>query len=815
MIPSEYTPTGNEQGKFSPADILFKYLAFLPLFIISLALSVGAGIFYLRYITPVYESKVKMLVKSGERNPVYGQQGDIVERALYGPRDINMSNEISKLQNIRVVATAVRKNNYHIQYFIEGNLKTSNVFNGLAYTFDPISIKDSSQVYKIRFTRVSSEGYSLLLDEEKSIKKKWTDTLNLGGGIFKLTPKTPMAEVQPTNSRFMAVWMNPFSRAIEIQRSLQIFVEDPNTTIVTFRIRNDNAAMGRSILDALVREYILASVDSKNVASEITVKFIEDRLDSLSRELREIEKGLQIFKDNNDVLGVDQQAALFSNKLTANEERTEQINWEKQMVAELKKYITKPGDVVNLVPGTMGIKDLETGRLVTAFNEMRLQRARDARQLQAGSLQLQQIDKQIEDLRTSILERVKEYTFALEREQERIAGLGLEYRLGLSRIPEKQRRLLEIERQQKVKENLYLYLLQRKEEISITTASTDPAYEPLNPADGLPDPVEPDGNKVRLFALLFGLLAPVGIIYLKDLLNDKLYTRDDISKRTKMPIIGEIGHVEDNRNLVVAHESRNIISEQFRIVRSNLSFFMTGQPLQTILVTSTVSGEGKSFISVNLAAVLALAGKRVALLEFDLRRPRIMRNLGFEKPTKGIANILLGQSTLDEVMHPLSDFENLHIYPSGVVAPNPAELVLGNNIVRFFDEMKARYDYIIIDSAPVGLVSDTFSLAPFVDTTLFVVRHRFTFKRQLEFIDEVYTQRKLPRLWLIVNDLKMGARFGYYGYGYGKGYGYGGYGYGYYGRRRNKTYHSYGADDYYDIQPAWWKKTLAKWRGER
>jgi capsular exopolysaccharide synthesis family protein len=213
--------------------------------------------------------------------------------------------------------------------------------------------------------------------------------------------------------------------------------------------------------------------------------------------------------------------------------------------------------------------------------------------------------------------------------------------------------------------------------------------------------------------------------------------------------------------------------------------------------------------------VLALAGKRVALLEFDLRRPRIMRNLGFEKPTKGIANILLGQSTLDEVMHPLPDFENLHIFPSGVVAPNPAELVLGNNIVRFFEEMKSRYDYVIIDSAPVGLVSDTFSLAPFVDTTLFVARHRFTFKRQLEFIDEVYTQRKLPRLWLIVNDLKMGARFGYYGYGYGKGYGYGGYGYGYYGRRRNKTYHSYGADDYYDIQPTWWKKTLAKWRGER
>jgi capsular exopolysaccharide synthesis family protein len=380
----------------------------------------------------------------------------------------------------------------------------------------------------------------------------------------------------------------------------------------------------------------------------------------------------------------------------------------------------------------------------------------------------------------------------------------------LGKIPEKQRRLLEIERQQKVKENLYLYLLQRKEEISITSASTDPAYEALNPADGAAKPVEPDEAKIRMFSILLGLLLPIGFVYLKDLLNDKLYTRDDIIKKTKVPIIGEIGHVEDNQNLVVAHESRNIISEQFRIVRSNLSFFMSNQPYQTILVTSTVSGEGKSFISVNLAAVLALSGKKVALLEFDLRRPRIMRNLGFEKPTRGIANILLGQATIDEVMYPLNNFDNLHIYPSGVVAPNPAELVLGDNNRLFFEEMKKRYDFIIIDSAPVGLVSDTFSLAPFVDTTLFVVRHRFTFKRQLEFIDEVFQQRKLPRIWMVVNDLKMGARFGYYGYGYGKSYGYG-YGYGYYGGRR-KSYASYGADDYYDIQPGWWKRTMSKWK---
>lgn len=814
MLPSEYTPTGNEQGKFSPADILFKYLAFLPLFVIVLALSVGGGIMYLRYVTPMYESKVSMLVKSGERNPVYGQQGDIVERALYGPRDINLRNEIQKLKSVEVVSRAVRKNNFHIQYFIEGNLKTSNIFDRLPFYLQPIQLRDSNQVYIVRFTNLSPKGYTVTLADERELVLKWTDDFTVNGSTFRIVPKTPIEAIVPTTARFKAAWTNPKARAAEILRETTIYVEDPNTTILSFRIKNDNVDMGKSILNALVKEYILYSVETKNVASEITIRFIEDRLDSLSRELREIESGLQAYRNANDVRGVEAQANLISDRITGYETEMEQLEWEGEMLTRLEQYLASNRSRTDLVPSAMGIKDPEIMKLVSLFNELRLQRDRDATQLQPGSLQLQQLDAQITEAEKSIGERIRQYRTLLQQQQRMLAGRSQGFETELKGLPERQRRLLEIERQQKVKENLYLYLLQRKEEISITTASTDPAYEALNPAEGLPKPVEPDEGKVHLFALLLGLLAPVGIIYLKDLLNDKLFTRDDITKRTQAPIVGEIGNVEDNRNLVVAHESRNIISEQFRIVRSNLAFFMKDQPLQTILVTSTISGEGKSFISVNIAAVLALSGKKVALLEFDLRRPRIMRNLGFEKPTKGIANVLLGQSTIDEVMHPMPNFPNLHIYPSGVVAPNPAELVLGDSNRAFFEEMKQRYDYIIIDSAPVGLVSDTFSLAPYVDTTLFVVRHRFTFKRQLEYVDEVYQQRKLPRIWLIVNDLKMGARFGYYGYGgYGKGYGYG-YGYGYYGKR-SKGYHAYGADDYYDLQPTWWKKTLAKWRGER
>jgi capsular exopolysaccharide synthesis family protein len=810
--PSAYNPTGDGSGgKFSPADILFKYLAFLPLFLISLALCIAGGILYLRYTTPKYSSSVQLLVKSGESNPVYGSQGDIIERALYGPRDINMSNEIQKLRTIEVIRRVVVKNNFHIQYFNEGNIKTSNLFDQVPYRLVPLHIADSNASYKFRFADLTPQGYTLLTGETDREKHRWADVLNIGGSRFLLVLKDSAAAIPSGGEAVnIATWVNPTQRANEILDRLVIYLADPNTTILTLSMNSDNPLMGRAILDALVNEYILYSVETKNVASEATIQFIEERLDSLGTELAAIERNLQNYRDQNDVLPVEQQTTLFTERMTEAESKMAQIDWQLQNLQLVENYVRSNRKRNEMVISAAGIEDATINSLIGVFNSLRLERESKARQWQPNSLQLEDIDKQLEEVRRSILESMANYRSALQQQRADYAAKARQYNSYLARIPEKQRRQLEIERQQKVKEGLYLYLLQRKEEIAITAASTSPSYEKLNPAIGSTKPIEPDEGKIRLFSILLGLLLPIGIIYLRDLLNDKLMTRDDIRKGTSVSIIGEIGHVENNKSLVVADKSRNIISEQFRIVRSNLSFLMEKKPFQTILVTSTISGEGKSFISINIAAVLALSGKRVALLEFDLRRPRIMKNLELKKTEVGISNVLLGLADPADVYTPLPEYPELHVYPTGIVPPNPGELVLSQKNKEFFDYLKAHYDYIIIDSAPVGLVSDTFSLAPYVDTCLFIVRHRFTYKRQLSFVEEIYRQGKLPYLWLVVNDVKMGARFGYYGYGYGYGRGYG-YGYGhYYGY--GGGYFSTGADEYYDVKVPSWRRHLKKWK---
>jgi len=302
-------------------------------------------------------------------------------------------------------------------------------------------------------------------------------------------------------------------------------------------------------------------------------------------------------------------------------------------------------------------------------------------------------------------------------------------------------------------------------------------------------------------------LIPVLVIYALDMLNDKLTTRDDIVRRTHLPIVGEISHVDKTLSNIIVGQSRNMIAEQFRILRSNLQFMIKNgnESSRVFLITSSISGEGKSFISLNLAAVISLSGKKVALMEFDLRKMRSHRYEGERQNSKGITNYLIGQTDNPaEVITSLDKFPQLHIFRSGPIPPNPGELVMGEKVKGLFDWLKANYDYIVIDSAPVGLVSDSFAFVQFSDAILYVLRQRYTFKKQIEFLDDITKQGKLQHVALIVNDVHMGGKYGYYGYGYGYGYGYiyrygFGYRYGYgYGAYAGK-YFKRGTDGYFDL----------------
>ena len=343
-------------------------------------------------------------------------------------------------------------------------------------------------------------------------------------------------------------------------------------------------------------------------------------------------------------------------------------------------------------------------------------------------------------------------------------------------LPGKSMGLANITAQKKILEDLLSFFLQKQYEIKISSAATVANSKVIEPAAAYSEPIKPDKKSIYSLYLLLGLIIPVGIIIIIELLRDKVTGRLDVEKRTRAPILGEIGHSNESQNLVVKKNSRQYIAEQFRIVRSNLQYVVAKIENPVIMVTSSFSGEGKSFISTNMGAVMALTGKKTVIMEFDIRKPKIVSGLELKRKM-GITNYIIGKASFNELPVQVEGFDNLYVIPCGPVPPNPSELLLDSRLGDLMREVKENFEVVILDTAPVGLVSDAVNLGRFVDCTLYIVRQGHTFRKQLRFIEDLYTNQKLPSISIIINDIK--AEGGYYGgYGY-SGYGYGGYGYGY------------------------------------
>ena len=327
----------------------------------------------------------------------------------------------------------------------------------------------------------------------------------------------------------------------------------------------------------------------------------------------------------------------------------------------------------------------------------------------------------------------------------------------------------------KLKENIHL--LEEKEKTAISRASTIENSQIVEKAYVSGTPIKPNRRSIQMIAILLGLIVPAGFLFAKEMLNDKVTTRFDVEKITGAPILGEIGHSYSEKVMIVNKTTRSMVAEQFRIIRSNLQYVIGKAERFTLLVTSSFSGEGKSFLSTNVGAVLGLAGKKTIILEMDIRKPKVLSGLNMEKGP-GITNFLIGKAELSDLIRQVPDTENLYVLGCGPIPPNPSELLLSEKVEELFAWVKKEFDVVIVDTAPVGMVSDAQTLSKFCDSTLYMVRQGHTFKKQITLIDEFYTQNKLPKVAVVINDVKLKTGYGYYGYGrygYGYGYGYGSY----------------------------------------
>jgi capsular exopolysaccharide synthesis family protein len=379
----------------------------------------------------------------------------------------------------------------------------------------------------------------------------------------------------------------------------------------------------------------------------------------------------------------------------------------------------------------------------------------------------------IEKLRLNILENLKNIKGAYHSVIGGLQGNIQAINSQISMLPEKQQMLDEVKRQLEGKLVIFNSLLIKREESAIALASTISNIKVLQDAGVNTTPVKPNPRNTKILAILVGLVLPALFIFILELLNDKVTTRYDIERLTKAAILGEVGHSFGKNNLVVTNNNRSVVAEQFRIIRSNLQYILHNINKPVILVTSSFSGEGKSFVSTNIGAVLGLAGKKTIILEFDIRKPKILAHLNIAK-RPGLTNYLLGKVNIENLPIPVEGSENLFVLPCGPVPTNPAELLLDPKLNDLFAYLRENFDVVIMDTAPVGMVSDAMTLSRYADCTLYIVRQGHTYKKQIGLIDEFYREQKLPKISIVLNDVKLRTGYGYYGYGrYGYGHGYG------------------------------------------
>jgi tyrosine-protein kinase Etk/Wzc len=765
-------PQENESIKISVKDFLMRYVRYLPLFIISVSIALTLAYVYLRYTMPLYNARATLLMKTDKSSPLGRGSQEFDEVYFTGGRG-NLSSEIEILRSLSLAKRVAASLGLQKKYYTKGNIKTTLNYPTGPVGLDIVQLADSTRAISFDINILNEQEFSFANAPEK--KYRFGQPFQYTGGTFMIIKND--ASFKDLQYREQILTWEPLeSAAFGVQGGLQVAPIKDQTNILLLAYLSSHPELGKDILNQLMEEYRKLNIEDKNQTASRTVSFINERLNLITRELGDVEKDLQKYKQQNSVVNLETQSQLYLNNQSETDKQISQLEVQQHVVEYLQDYITNGQNQFEVVPAVMGVQDPVLEGLISDYNKLQLNREAQLKTTTPNNLTVKVMESQLEKMRSNILENLKNVKATLELQINSLKQKNQQYNSRISSVPIKEKELLEITRQQGIKQSLYLFLLQKREETAISLAATVSNSQVVDPAIGSGSPVKPDPKNVKVLAVFLGLIIPVGIIYLRELFNDKISSRPEITKITDAPIFGEIGHSENKGALLVGKNKRDVVTEQFRMIRTNIQYMVSSSKKTVILVTSTFSGEGKSFISINTGAVMALAGKRTVVLELDIRKPKIANNLNLSR-AKGISNFLVGNVPVESLAVPVPEVDNLYVIPCGPIPPNPSEMLLNEKLSDLFDYVKSAFDVIIIDTAPVGLVSDAFTLSRYADSTLYIVRMGYTLKKQMHFIEELYSNNKLPQIGLLVNDIKTSSHYysygNYGGYGYGYGYGYG------------------------------------------
>lgn len=693
---------------------------------------------------------------------------------------VNVANEILQFRSKKLMREVVQRVHADVSYQIKDGLRSNELYNESPVL---VSLPDALPEQSFSFTMTLKDAKTVTLSDFSGIEAKpsyevvLNDTVAIIEGMNVVVTATNYLRDSWLNMPIRVQKLPVESMVNYYKNALGIQQEEEEASILTLALKDSSPARAEDVLNTLITVYNEEAIKEKNQVAVNTANFINERLIIIERELGNVESNLESFKQRNQIVDIASSAGMYMTESQKYNADAMELETQLRLANFIKDYLTDPGKETDLIPSNTGISDMNIENQISLYNAAKLKRDHLIDDSSVNNPVVQELNNSLRAMKQSIIRAVDNMIVSLNVKRNDAQNREMRAQDRVTAIPTKERQMLSIERQQKIKEALYLFLLNKREENALSQAMADNNARVIDGAEGSNAPISPNRNRILLLGLLVGIALPGAVCLAILFMDTRVHGRKDIEGATSVPYLGEIPldkeAMKDHRKKVMAvkEQGDDIVSEAFRILRTNMAFLSKkDKPAQVITFTSFNIGAGKTFIARNLSMSLAYLKKRVVMVDLDIRKGTLSRHFGHYHV--GVTNYLSDNTVkVDDIIQHQEGFD---LIPAGILAPNPAELLMDNRLDELMNELRTRYDYIIADNVPVGLIADATIANRIADLTIFVVRAGKLDRRQLPDIEKLYQEKKLKNMALVLN----GANPERHGYGYSYGYGYG-YGYGY------------------------------------
>lgn len=686
---------------------------------------------------------------------------------------VNVANEILQFRSKKLMREVVQRVHADVSYQIKDGLRSNELYNESPVL---VSLPDELPEQSFSFTMTLKDAKTVTLSDFSGIEAKpsyevaLNDTVAIAEGMNVVVTATNYLRDSWLNTPIRVQKCPVESMVNYYKNALGIQQEEEESSILTLALKDSSPARAEDVLNTLITVYNEEAIKEKNQVAVNTANFINERLIIIERELGNVESNLESFKQQNQIVDIASSAGMYMNESQKYNADAMELETQLRLANFIKDYLTDPSKETDLIPSNTGISDMNIENQISLYNAAKLKRDHLIDDSSVNNPVVQELNNSLRAMKQSIIRAVDNMIVSLNVKRNDAQNREMRAQSRVTAIPTKERQMLSIERQQKIKEALYLFLLNKREENALSQAMADNNARVIDGAEGGSAPISPNRNRILLLGLLVGIALPGAVCLAILFMDTRVHGRKDIEDATSVPYLGEIPldkeAMKDHRKnvMVVKEQGDDIVSEAFRILRTNMAFLTKkDKPAQVITFTSFNIGAGKTFIARNLSMSLSYMKKRVVMVDLDIRKGTLSRRFGHYRV--GVTNYLSDNTVkVDDIIQHLEGFD---LIPSGLLAPNPAELLMDGRLDELMNELRTRYDYIIVDNVPVGLVADAVIANRIADLTIFVVRAGKLDRRQLPDIEKLYQDKKLKNMALLLN----GANPEHHGYGYGYGYG--------------------------------------------